>query len=94
MKQINYLCQPVRGVQAVDVGVVSPEQRVTARGEHDGREGVAAGQGAGGVAQHQVAGPRPLQHGQHLLQPLPHPEHLHPQGLLQNMAQHGPTGLG
>ena len=94
MKQINYLCQPVRGVQAVDVGVVSSEQRITARGEHDGREGVAVGQAARGVAEHQVAGARPLQHGQHLLHSLPQPEHLHPQRLLQNVAQHGPTGLG
>ena len=94
MKKIINLGQPVRGVQAVDVSVVPPEQRVTTRGEHDGGEEVSGGQGAGGVAQHQVAGPLPLQLGQHLLHPLAHPEHLHLQRLLQDMAEHCPAGLG
>ena len=94
MKKTIHLGQPVRGVQTVDVGVIPPEQRVTTSREHDGGEGVSGGQGAGGVAQHQVAGLLLLQLGQHLLHPLADPEHLHLQRLLQDVAEYCPTGLG
>ena len=79
------LGESVRSVDTVCVRAVSPQQRIIAGGEHQRQHGVAGGQGAGGIVEHQHADVSLVQVGDHLLQVVVYPVHLHQESMIINV---------